>query len=354
MSTLNDLTRDADDLSREASRGNLGVRGDAGKYEGRYYQLIDGINRIIDAMAKPLSDSIGVLNTLAQNDFTARMGDGYLGAFAQLSQSINGMARTINDTLADIDTAADQVESGTQQVSAGNQTLSQGTMEQAGAIEQLTASVTEVADQTRHNASSAGQASNLARAARDSATNGNLQMKDLQKAMDEINESSAGITNIIRVIDDIAFQINLLALNAAVEAARAGQHGKGFAVVAEEVRNLAQRSTNAAQEIEEMIGDSTRKVASGAQLTRSTAEALDHIVGDAGHMAALIGEIAQASSSQATALAQINKGIEQVADVTRTNSAVAEESAAASEELSGQAATLKELVGRFILHKERR
>jgi methyl-accepting chemotaxis protein len=349
MENLQDMSDDAEMLSLEAAKGNLDIRGDVSKYEGTYKQLINGINSIIDAMASPISEAVGVLEMMAQNDMTHSMNGQYQGAFDALAQSINTMTENLSETLGEINTSAEQVASGTQQVSAGSQALSQGATEQASSIEELTASLSEIAGQTRQNAINAGQANDLALAARDSAADGKVQMSELQQAMTAINESSANISKVIKVIDDIAFQTNLLALNAAVEAARAGQYGKGFAVVAEEVRNLAQRSANAAKETTEMIEGSIKKVSAGTQIANDTASALVKIVGSVEKATELVGGIAKASNDQAMAVAQVNTGIEQVSQVTQTNSATAEESAAASEELSSQATLLKEMVGRFSL-----
>jgi len=199
------------------------------------------------------------------------------------------------------------------------------------------------------NAKNANQANELAEVAKSNAVKGNMQMKEMQKAMEEINESSSNISKIIKVIDEIAFQTNILALNAAVEAARAGQHGKGFAVVAEEVRNLAARSANAAKETTDMISGSITKVAAGTKIADETAVALNKIVEDVAKAADLVGDIAVASSEQATGIAQINQGIMQVSQVVQTNSATSEESAAASEELSSQAELLKTSVSKYNL-----
>jgi methyl-accepting chemotaxis protein len=225
--------------------------------------------------------------------------------------------------------------------------LAQGASEQASAIEQLTAAITEIAAQTKQNAFNANQANELALNARENASQGDEQMKEMLGAMEGINDSSANISKIIKVIDEIAFQTNILALNAAVEAARAGQHGKGFAVVAEEVRNLAARSASAAKETTDLIEGSIRKVQSGTKIANETAQALKKIVDGVSQAAALVGDIAVASNEQATGIAQVDQGIVQVSQVVQSNSAIAQQSAGASEELSEQAGLLKRNVAKL-------
>jgi methyl-accepting chemotaxis protein len=268
-----------------------------------------------------------------------------------LGRKLYELVQNNNEILTGITVAAEQVAVGARQVSDSSMALSQGATEQASSVEELTASLEEIASQTELNAQNANQANELAVNAKQNAVQGNSQMKEMLKAMVDINESSANISKVIKVIDDIAFQTNILALNAAVEAARAGQHGKGFAVVAEEVRNLAARSANAAKETTDMIESSIKKAEDGTRMAKNTADALDRIVTSIEKVAGLVGDIAVASNEQAMGITQINQGIMQVSQVVQTNSATSEESASASEELSSQASLLKETVGRYKLKK---
>lgn len=312
----------------------------------------DEIGKLMQAFSRMIGsirDQARVVEQVANGDLTVQVK-------VRSEQDLMGiklqeMVERNNEILASINTAADQVASGSKQVSDSSIALSQGATEQASSVEQLTASLEEISTQTKLNAQNANEANRLAADSKQSALQGNEQMKDMLGAMREINEASSSISKIIKVIDEIAFQTNILALNAAVEAARAGQHGKGFAVVAEEVRNLAARSANAAKETTDMIEGSINKVQEGTRIADQTAEALKSIVGDIERVAGLVGDIAMASTEQAAAITQINQGISQVSQVIQTNSATSEESAAASEELSSQAGLLKQQVARFKLKR---
>lgn len=264
-----------------------------------------------------------------------------------MGQKLSEMVNNLNHLIKNISAAAEQVSAGARQISNSSMELSQGATEQASSIEELTASMEDVASKTEVNANNANKANELAGQAESFAVTGNKYMSEMLKSMDEINQASANINKIIKVIDDIAFQTNILALNAAVEAARAGQYGKGFAVVAEEVRNLAGRSANAAKETADLIEDSIKKSQSGAKIAKETAEALERIVKEVEDVSNLISEIKRASDEQASAITQINQGIMQVSQVVQENSATSEECAAASEELSSQAEVLRQMVERF-------
>jgi methyl-accepting chemotaxis protein len=267
----------------------------------------------------------------------------------QLAQSFDKMSHNVNTAMENINAASEQVAAGSKNVSEASISLSQGATEQASSVEELSSSLEEISSQTKLNAQNADKANSLTETAKTNAGTSNAYMHDMLRAMTEINASSTGISKIIKVIDEIAFQTNILALNAAVEAARAGQHGKGFAVVAEEVRNLAARSAKAAKETTDMIEGSIGKVNEGTKIANQTAEALTKIVQIVTEVAELVEKIASASNEQSIALEQINQGVIQVSEVVQSNSSTAEESASASEQLSAQAELLKETVSQFKL-----
>jgi methyl-accepting chemotaxis protein len=313
---------------------------------------IGSLGKAFGSMIENIRSQVYAVEKIASGDLTVEVN---VKSEADLmGKKLSEMIQENNDILGNIAASSEQVAAGAKQVADSSMALSQGATEQASSVEELTASLEEISSQTKLNAQNANQANELAENAKTFALSGNTQMKEMLKAMEDINESSANISKIIKVIDDIAFQTNILALNAAVEAARAGMHGKGFAVVAEEVRNLAARSANAAKETTDMIESSIKKAEGGTRIAKDTADALGNIVSGIEKVARLVGDIAIASNEQASGIAQINQGIIQVSQVVQSNSATSEESAAASEELTSQAALLKDMVGKYKLKKSYR
>jgi methyl-accepting chemotaxis protein len=302
-------------------------------------------------VAQPVKKLVDVSNELSNGNLNIDISIDTADEIGLLSHSFKTMTGNLNNVMTNINTAAEQVAAGSRQVSDSSMALSQGTTEQASSIEQLSASLTEITSQTKQNAHNANQANELTVLAKTTAIKGNQQMREMLAAMVEINNASANISKIIKVIDEIAFQTNILALNAAVEAARAGTHGKGFAVVAEEVRSLAARAARAAKETTEMIEGSINKVEGGTKIANQTAEALDEIVKGITKVATLVSDIALASNEQERNISQINQSIMQVSTVVQSNSATSEESAAASEELASQAELLKDQVSRYKIKK---
>lgn len=339
-----------EDAMSEVVKGNLSV---SVEYESKdeFGSMAGSMRSVTSGLARIIKDIEICLSAIAGGDLTVVSSDRnmYVGDYQKILEAMRGIKSSFNSTLTTLNQSADQVASGSDQVSSGAQALSQGATEQASSVEELAASINDISSNINHNAESAQEASKKSMSVGEEAGESNRRMHDMLQAMADINASSGEIGKIIKTIEDIAFQTNILALNAAVEAARAGAAGKGFAVVADEVRNLASKSAEASKNTAVLIENSLSAVENGKRIADETAKSLELVMAGIQDATAMMDRIAKASTEQAEAITQITVGIDQISSVVQTNSATAQESAASSEELSGQAQILKELVKRFKL-----
>lgn len=342
-----DAERQIQDMIVAAAAGNLDKRIDTSRYDGFLKGLGDGINRMIDAMAQPLTSSIDVMKALSEGNLTKKMDGDYQGDFLVMRDAVNASIENLYDMVSKIRQSAETISTGAGEISDGNTNLSQRTEEQASSLEETASSMEQLTSTVKQNADNARQANQLSTAAQQTAIKGGEVVGRAVSAMGEINSASKKISDIIGVIDEIAFQTNLLALNAAVEAARAGEQGRGFAVVAGEVRNLAQRSATAAKEIKGLINESVERVNEGSALVDESGSTLDEIVNSVKKVSDIISEIAAASAEQSSGIEQVNKAVMQMDEMTQQNAALVEEAAAASKSMDEQAHSMRELVGFF-------
>ncbi len=329
-------------------KGDLSAKVDV-EYKGDYQPIKTSINATVASIKSYIEEITRILSAMANGDLTVKTKIDFRGDYSVLGTSLNQILDSLNMTLSNINETANQVAMGANQISMAAQNLSHGAIQQAGSIEQLSATTSEIAEQVKANSDNAETAINISEHAIIDVEAGNQKMAEMVEAMDKINNSSKEIAKIIKTIEDIAFQTNLLALNAAVEAARAGQAGKGFSVVADEVRSLSIRSTEAAKSTTELIETAIAAVQSGNQIATETAQTLNQIVDGTKNTGSLVEKIAVATKEQAEGTDQINIGITQISEVIQSNSATAEESAASSQELSSQAQILKQLINDFKL-----
>lgn len=299
-----------------------------------------------------ITDTARVLSEVAGGNFNVETEAEYVGVFKVIETSVMKITNDLSETMAQINVAAEEVGAASDQVAGGSQMLSQGATEQASAIQELSATIIDISDKIKDTSENAKKANALTSNSATQVKEGNEQMKQMVTAMEEISFTSSEIGRIIKTIDDIAFQTNILALNAAVEAARAGEAGKGFAVVADEVRNLAAKSAEAAKNTATLIENSIEAVEKGTGIVDSTAQSLQKIINTTNRTTVVVNDIAKACEEEASAINQVSLGIGQISEVVQTNSATSEESAASSEELSGQAQMLKSLIENFSLKSD--
>ena len=346
------VEHDVKGLVEGAKRGELSRRIEVGEVPGPISELSQSLNELLEVTEQGVDDIIQGLQALERGDLTYRIRNEYQGMFDAAKQANNNAADQMASVMEHVRMTAQEVGLGADEIAEGNNTLSYRTQEQAAALEETAASIEEITGTVQQTADNSRQANQLAAAAREQAEKGGVIATQTVAAMAEVSTNSKKISDIIGVIDEIAFQTNLLALNAAVEAARAGEQGKGFAVVAGEVRTLAQRSAGAAKEIKELINQSVESVESGSHLVNESGEALQSIIGAVSKVGDIIAEIASASTEQTIGVEQINQAIAQLDANTQQNTGMVEESAAASQRLNDQAGELCQQIAQFELDGE--
>ncbi|MRW83980.1 HAMP domain-containing protein [Pseudoduganella sp. FT26W] len=306
--------------------------------------------RITRSITVPIGRAVHIAQTVADGDLSSDIhtpdGSDETSMLLAALKTMNENLRVIVGRVRD---GTDTMKTASQEIASGNLDLSSRTEQQAGSLEETASSMEELTSTVKQNDDNARQANTLAAIATEVAGKGGAVIANVVETMEEINTSSKKIAEIIGVIDGIAFQTNILALNAAVEAARAGEQGRGFAVVATEVRSLAHRSAAAAKEIKTLISDSVDKVDTGARLVDEAGQTMNEVVESVRRVSGVISEITAASREQSLGIEQINQAIIEMDGVTQQNAALVEQSAAAAEALQDQAATLSELVGKFVL-----
>jgi methyl-accepting chemotaxis protein len=318
---------------KAAEEGLLDRRIDLSQTSGIVKQLGESVNRLLETIENPIKEAVNVSVALAEGNLTEHMEGDYLGRFAVLKESLNVAVDNLSSMMAQTRIAAHNVLQGTEQINQGSQDLNARTQNQAISLEQTSGSMAQMTAAVKQSASNAATAETITRKTASMAESGVEVMQNAINSMEQIHASSQKIQDIIELIDSIAFQTNLLALNASVEAARAGEHGRGFAVVASEVRNLAQKSADAAEDIRKLIEDTTHKVADGTQTVRASGSALNEIVASVNHIKQIIEEMSHSSTEQSDGIGQVNQAISAMDGAVQQNAALVEETAATAEAL---------------------
>ncbi len=347
--TVASLLQETQSLTQAALDGKLDTRGDVSAFSGAYRELLEGINGTLDATVKPVQAATVMLERLANRDLTARVDGRYAGDHARIQAACNSAADALQTALLEVQVACSQVLSASTQISGTSSHLAHQASDQAAGLESISATVLRSADDARRGAGFAADAQRIASETLASATQGGEDMSRLGNAMREIRASGDATSRIVKTIDEIAFQTNLLALNASVEAARAGDAGRGFAVVAEEVRALALRAKEAAQQTGDLIERSVSSVRSGDAIATQVQERFATIGSRIASLETVVGDLSEISRVQAESAQTVTDAVARVNGAVQQTAASSEESASAAEELSGQAAATDAMVRRFRL-----
>jgi methyl-accepting chemotaxis protein len=332
-----------------ALSGDFSRRIETDHMTGFFLQISEGINNLMDANNRSLSDVGAMLSRLSQGDLTRKIEAEYSGMLGKVKDDANTTVDNLQEIILSIKSASEAINTAAKEIASGNQDLSGRTEEQASSLEQTASSMEQLTSTVKQNADNAKQANELAGSAQLVAVKGGEVVGKVVETMSAIHQSSSKIADIIGVIDGIAFQTNILALNAAVEAARAGEQGRGFAVVATEVRNLAQRSAAAAKEIKGLISDSVEKVETGNKLVSQAGRTMQEVVASIQRVAKIMSDISSATVEQSQGIEQVSNAVGQMDEATQQNAALVEQAAAAAESLEEQAQQLLQAVSIFSL-----
>ncbi|KAF7600395.1 MAG: hypothetical protein CGU29_05945 [Candidatus Dactylopiibacterium carminicum] len=346
------VEKEVNGIVAAAAAGDFSQRCEVTGKAGFLQSLSSGINQVVSTCDASLKDIARVLRALAKGDLTERIEANYQGTFAELKDYTNETVQSLERMLRQIRESSETIHMASSEIASGNTDLSARTEEQAASLEETASSMEELTSTVKQNAQNARQANSLAESTSSVATRTGEVVGEVVSTMGAINDSARKIVDIIGVIDGIAFQTNILALNAAVEAARAGEQGRGFAVVAGEVRNLAQRSAAAAKEIKGLISDSVEKAESGNRLVDSAGKTMEEVVASIRRLTDMVNEISAASVEQSNGIEQVSVAVNQMDETTQQNAALVEQAAASAESLSGQAASLLQVVRRFKLRAD--
>ncbi len=337
--------KEAEAISEALSQGNLNIPDSDFKFAndeiGDFVKRLEETKHTLNSYIKDISN---VLSYMAKGDFAQDPSIQYIGDFVQIGESFVDIKKRLYAIISNMNGSADDVMVGANQIADGSQVLAEGTTRQATAIDELTATIGEISKQVAQTADNANKANELSEISLKKVSEQNAEMQNMLSAMDLIKDKSTKISEIIKTIEDIAFQTNILALNASVEAARAGEAGKGFAVVANEVGALAAKSAEAANNTTDLISATINAVQNGVKIANNTADIMSEVIEKTKQTDTLVGEIRNAAAAQADSIKQVSLGIAEISNVVQQNSATAEETAASCEELSGQSRLLKEQV----------